>query len=250
MIVGKSSITAYFEQVGKPYFALFYRGQIDKGNAIIRNDKEEADYDLTEGKRRFENALEILQHGEYALVISDGKDVTKRGANRVEFKIPVNEGSAPALVPQVTGTGSIGAVSMEEVERKASQIAEDKFERLMAKKDLADAKEKLAAAEKELKEAQRSVTEPLNKLIGAIAPHSEHIISGIFGRPAPLAALTVSGIPPDSEGSGDPDAQAAAEEFITALAAAKPHDWKGILKRLTTLIKEHPAKFETALNFL
>lgn len=246
MITGKSAILAYFEQVEKPYFAIFYKGQAEKGNAIIRNDKEEKDYDLASGKHRFENALELLGYGDYCIVIGGDKDVTKRGGNRVDFKIPVSEANANAA-PQQPMAG-IGGISIEEVESRASKMAEEKFKSLMNQQRLEDAEKKLAIVEKELKEAEKATTDPWHKFISAIAPHSDRIVSGLFGDRANVAALQVSGAQPDEV--GETDNQQILENFVTAISNARPNDWQSIVVRFTDLINTNPAKFDTALNFL
>lgn len=251
MINGKPAITAYFETIGAPYFAIFQKGKVESGNSIYRNDKDgDKEYDYASGKEAFEKMLELLQYGEYTIVISDKKNVSTRGSNREDFKIGLNE-SAPGQAP--ASNSGISGITMEEVERKAESIATKRFQELMDKKELADTKEKLKEAEKELKEAQKSVSDPWNKLITAAAPHADHIIAGLTGRPIPpvvVPALTVSGVKPDHESEADPEAQSAAENFIQALATAKPGEWKQILVKLTHLIQDHPHKFETALTFI
>src|SRR5690606_39763576 len=69
------------------------------------------------------------------LVIGDKKNVTNRGGSRVDFNITIQEAGTqqqqPAAPVAVSGTG----LSMEEVERKATEIAEKKFQQLMDKKE-------------------------------------------------------------------------------------------------------------------
>lgn len=249
MVVGKNNITAMFEEWQLPYFAIFYKGKIETGNAIVRNDKDEKDYDFITGKHRFEKTLDLLSYGEYTIVVSKEKDVTKRGGTRVDFKIPVNEASQnPGVaVQQMAG---IGAISMEDVERRANEIAENKFTQLMDRRELADTKEKLKETERELREAEKKVGDPFNKFIGALAPHSESIVAGLMGRPAQIATTVVSGINADAVAENDTDAQKIMEDFIDALAASKPNTWKQILQQFTILIKDNPSKFDTALTFL
>lgn len=246
MIKGKANITTYFEQQHKPYFALFYKGKVESGHShIVRNDKDDADSDYDSAKRLFDEYLNLLSHGDYTLVVDDKKNVTTRGAARIDFNIPMNEATA---TPAVSGAP---ALSMADVEARASQIAEQKFEQLMLKKENADLKEKNKELEKGLKEAEKSVNEPLNKFIGALAPHSETIVAGIFGKQsAPAGELAISNVTPDHVAEADPEAQAICEEFIKTLAAAKPNEWKDILKKLTGLIKDNPGKFNMALNLL
>lgn len=253
MIVGKQQVQAYFDSISKPYFAIFAKGQVEKGNSIFRNDKnnEDREIDQADARREFERTLDFLSYGDYTLIASDKKDVTTRGSNRVDFKIPiseVNNTTAQNNAPAVAGLG-IGAVSLDQVEATASAIAEKKFTELMIKKENADLKEKNKELEAQLKEANKASSEPLNKLLTAVAPHSEHIVAGLFGRTI-QAPLTVSGITPDSTGGPDPNAQKIMEDFVAALSEQKPHEWLQIIKQLTQLIKTDPQKFETALKFL
>lgn len=248
MTQGKAQILAMYEEIKQPYFALFYKGQVEKGNAIRRNDKEEKDYDYQEGKQAFERVLELITHGDYTIVLGDSKDVTRRGGNRFDFKIPVGEGAATA----VQHIAAVGGLTMEEVETRASQIAETKFNSLMDKRELADTKEKLALAEKELRETEKRIHDPFNKLVGALAPHSENIIAGIMGRKPVIASTIVSGAVPDAVGEGvsDEAAQKSLERFVEVLSAAKPSEWVNIIDSLTNLIENQPEKFDMALTFL
>ncbi len=245
MITGKPSLLIYFESIHKPYFAIFSKGQVEKGNAIFRNDKDEPEFDYITARQSFEKTLELLGYGDYTLIIDEKKNVTTRGANRVDFKIGLQENAAPAATP----VAGIGGVSMEDVERKANEIADKRFQELMDKKELADTKAKLVEVEKELKEAEKKNSDPINKFLAAAAPHSEHIIAGIFGKPS-QANVVLSGIAPDAVGDAEPEAQKTIEDFVQALAATKPHDWQNILKKLTRIIEAEPTKFETALTFL
>lgn len=247
MTVGKANIQDYFDLQQQPYFAIFYKGQVEKGNPIHRNDKDEKDYAYSDGRSEFERALNLLKQGEYTLVISDKKNVTNRGNSRMDFRVPIEESSPVTNTPSVSGTGGL---SHADVEKMATEIAEKKFQQLMDKKDLADAKTKIAELEKENKELVKSTQEPLNKLIGALAPHSDKVVSGIFGVPQKTAHVPLSGVEPDSIDGPDVNAQQVCEDFVQALAEAKPSEWQSILQKLTALIKDNPQKFETALNFL
>jgi hypothetical protein len=247
MITGKAAILQYFESIAQPYFAIFYKGQVEKGNAIFRNDKEgDREYDFPEGKAKFENTLELLGYGDYTVVIAEKKNVTARGCSRVDFKIGIQEAAAPAQ-QQVAG---IGSVSMADVEAKANEIATKRFQELIDKKELVDTKAQLAEMQKEVKDYERKVNDPFNKFLNAAAPHAEHIISGLFGTKQQQAAVVLSGVNADEVGEADATGQQIIENFIETLAAAKPDNWQAILLQLTTLIKQDPAKFETALKFL
>jgi hypothetical protein len=248
MITGKGNIIAYFEQTAKPYFALFYKGLVEKGNTIRRNDKDgEKDQDLAQGKECFERTLELLSYGEYTVIIGSEKDVTKRGGTRVDFKIPVSEAGATSAAP----VAGIGYVSADEVDTRAKSIATTMFEQLMDKRELADTKTKLAQVEKDLKEAEKKAVDPWNKFMTAVAPHSDKIIQGFFpNSTAPIAALRVSGAEADFVGEADLDGQKIVEDFTQAIAAAKPNEWKSILTKVTDLIKADPEKFEMVLKFL
>ena len=252
MITGKIPITDYFNQVQKPYFAIFYKGQVEKGNAIFRNDKEGSEQDFESGRADFDRTLAFLSHGDYTVVISEKQNVTTRGANRVDFRIPVSEAAPAAGAAGIQGTGAVaGTVTLEEVERKANEIADKRFKALMAEKELTDTKAELAETKKELKEAEKKATEPWTKLVTALSPHTKNIIAGLFPNSgAAVANLQLSGLKPDATGEGDPDAQKTFEDFLEALSSACPDDWKKILVKLTNLIKESPDKFETAINFL
>jgi hypothetical protein len=244
MIIGKKEIQAYFQTIGKPYFAVFTKNNVEKGNSIFRNDKDELEYDYSQASLAFDKLLQYLSHGDYTIVIGDKKDVTARGNNRVDFKIPIVETGTP-----VSNSPAIAGLTMDEVERRAATIADERFQALMQKKDLEEAKEKIKILEKENKELEKKSSDPINKFLTAAAPHSEAIISGILGKPI-AKPMPISGIKPDSEGEFDLEAQTVTENFIQALAAAKPDNWKEILRKVTALITEQPEKFETVLKFL
>jgi hypothetical protein len=248
MIQGKTAILAYFDSIKQPYYAIFYKGQVDKGNSIFRNDKDtERTIDYTDARMNFENNLGLLQYGDYTIVISDKHNVTTRGGNRVDFKIGLQEAAPATATPVVAG---IGAISMEDVERKANEIADKRFKELMDKKDLQDTKAKLVEAEKEIKELEKKTNDPLNRLLEAAAPHSDAIISGLFGTKKTQAQVVLSGTEADAVGEADEQSQATIENFIGALAEAKPNEWQSILVKLTSLIKNDPSKFEMALKFI
>lgn len=250
MILGKNAIQDYFEQINQPYFAIFYKGQVEKGNSIFRNDKEgDGEILFADAVQDFIRKLQLLGAGTYSLVISDKRNVTTRGGFRTDFVITATEANTAATQHTPVAVSGMG-LSMEEVERKAAEIAESKFQQLMEKKELAETKEKLAIAEKEKSELEKKVNDPINKFLNAAAPHSNAIISGLFGNKAQQANVVLSGTEPSEVSGPCPDAQQVCEDFVEALSAARPHDWQTILQKLTKVITTEPEKFETALKFL
>ena len=245
MIVGKTNIVELFQQNGKPYFAIFYKGKTE--NAIRRNDKDEAEYDYPQGKQQLEEFLHVLGSGEYTLVTNDKKDCTSKGGLRFDFKIPVGDG-----IPQQQQApqAAVGYVSSDEVDRKAEILGRKIFNELMLENETKQLREKCKELERDLKEAQVSANSGFNKLIGACGPHLPEMVGQVFGKPATIATTMVSGVPADAEGINDVDAQLVMENFIEALQAAKPDTWKQILQQVTILIKEQPSKFDTVLTFL
>lgn len=252
MIKGKEPIKAYFETQGKPYFAIYYKGKVESGNSIYTNDSKgkenEIQIDFEIALRKFDELLGWLSAGDYTLIVNDKPGVTQRGCNKVDFNISVSEsmpghpGSVSPGVPAITG------VSLQEVEQKATQIAESKFRQMMQEKELQDLKERNKELEKENKELEKAKSEPINKFLGAISPHAPDIISGLMGRP--MASAPISGIKPDETGNTDLEGQKLFEDFAESLVNARPNDWKVIIQKLTSLINNDPAKFQTALNFL
>jgi hypothetical protein len=246
MIEGKKEILEYFVSIGKPYFALFYTKKVESGNAIRRNDKEEKDYDLTEGKECLERILLALSYGDYTLIINDTKDVTKRGHLETNFRIPLNESNNTnnnvAAVGAIVGTG----ITKEEAER----IADERFAKLMMESENKTLKEKLVTAEKEVKELEGKVSKPLSDAIGAIAPHFPAIINSWIGAPQVIPQLAISGAAPSSIGEGDEaHQQEIFQNFVTALSTARPTDWLEIIQKLTVLAANNN-KLEMALKFI
>jgi hypothetical protein len=246
MIEGKKEILEYFVSIGKPYFALFYTKKVESGNAIRRNDKEEKEYDLTEGKECLERILSALSYGDYTLIINDTKDVTKRGHLETNFRIPLNESNNTnnnvAAVGAIPGTG----ITKED----AYKIADERFEQLMIKNENTTLKEKLSTAEKEVKELQAKVSGPWADAVAALAPHTTTIISGLFGTAAVVPQLAISGALPSSVGEGDEaQQQAIFQNFVTALSTARPNDWLEIIQKLTVLAADSN-KLEMALKFI
>lgn len=247
MIQGKNAITSYFESVHQPYYAIFYKGQVEKGNPIFRNDKEEESQgiDFTDGLSSFKSNLDLLGYGNYSLIISDKKNVTQRGGNRVDFKIEM-EGPHSQ---QMGGISAIGAVTMDQVEERANIIADKRFRELMDKKELEDTRAKLKETERDLKEAREASSAPLNKFLGALSPHAETIISGIFpSKNSRISQTVISGVAPDEIADGETNKLF--EDFATALCQLRPNDWKPVLIKLTAAMKNEPEKIEMALKFL
>ncbi len=261
MIIGKQDIKEYFRKQGKKFFAIYRKGTVETGNPICKNeDKEETDPETA--LRDFEDWLTLLKTGDYTLIVNNVAKVSERGGNRIDFRITLDEsmnnGARDIVQPIAAISGP--SYSVEEMLTKAKAMAADEFERLMAKKDAEDMKAKNIELEKELKEVRGKIDDPINKFIGALAPHAEPIIAGILGTSAPIRPLAVAGISnakPDMhlvENSTDEEvdqhAQKVFEDYALALQTARPNDWLEILVKLTTIVKENPKKFEMALTFL
>ena len=252
MIIGKQAILEFFDMQAKPYFAVFKRGNIKAGNALDRNDKDEqtedekgTTLDFTVGRERFERVLNLVSYGEYSLVLNSNANLAARGRIETDFKILITE-AAQAAQP----VAGIGSVSTGLTKEDAEKIADERFEKQMLKRDLEDVKAKLTTAEKDLKEAERKVNDPINTLIGKVAPYSDKIIAGFFPQAAaPVAQLRVSGVEPHSTGDGDVDAQVAMENFAIALQAARPNTWIEIIVKLTALAKDE-SKLAMAEKFM
>lgn len=245
MIIGKSDITQYFDGLQKPYFAIFNKGKVETANTIYRNDKAD-DLMFEDARTDFDRILKLLGHGEYTLIVSDKKDVTARGGNRIDFKVLIADTSTPQpAVAGISSIGGIGAITMDQVEK----MADERFQKLMDKQKLTDTLAKNVELEKEVKALQASNGEPINKLLKALEPHTPAIISGLFPNAGQQAAVNLSGVKPDATGTGTDQAQKLFEDFGVALVKARPNDWEHILVKLTNLVNDEQ-KLNMALTFL
>lgn len=264
MIIGKNDIKEYFKKINKKYFAIYYRGKIETGSPIIKTENEETDVEKTYND--FEDALSLLRAGEYSLVSNNTFKVSERGGNRIDFRITLEEsmgsGIKETTVPTaVNGIG--GSYSMDDVINKAKVLAGEEFEKLMAKHDVERLKTEHAAMLKRAEEAEKKLEDPINRFIGALAPHSDKFVAGIFGTnslPAAIVPMTIlpnqkiSGVEHDERVVDNDEAteqtQQIFESFVAALQVARPQDWLAILVKLTTVIQTDPDKFNTALKFI
>lgn len=254
MIAGKANITEYFRSLQKKHFALYKRGTVESGNVIYKSNEDEG-VDPQRAFEEFERILSMLSSGEYTLICNNDPKVTARGSNRVDFRITLDDSLSNKASDAVGGVAGIGnTFTYEDVVTKAKTIAKDEFQALMDKKELEDSRAKTKELEARVAEAEKKVDDPFNKFISAVAPHAESIIGSLMGTKgtAPLLTPAVSGVRPDVQldDNVDQHAQQVFENFAMALQTAKPNEWLEILVKLTTLIKENPSKFETALNFL
>ncbi len=258
MIYGKTDIKEYFKKLGKKYFAVYKKGAVDTGNAIFKTE-EDADSNADDAFRNFEEVLSMLRTGEYTLICNNDPKISTRGGNREDFRISMDDSDTEKTKDAVTGIGGIGStIDYDVLAVKANAIADERFEKLMAKRDLEDLKKNHEQTLKDLKDAEARVNDPWNKFIGALAPHADGIVSGLIGKPAaPQLSAAVSGVRPDlhldenaTTAEYKDHAQVVFEEFANELQTAKPNEWLEILVKLTTLIKNNPEKFATALNFL
>ncbi len=259
MLYGKKDTLDYFRKIDKKYFALFKKGTIGEGNPIFRTE-EEKESTSDDALRNFEEVLNWLKSGDYSVVCNNDPKVSNRGGFREDFRITMDDSIGSQARDAVSGIGSVSApaVDVDALMAKAKQWGTEEFEKQMAKRDLEDLKKNHEQLQKDLKDATSKLDDPINKFIGALAPHADGLIGAIMGKTAsPLLTNAVSGVRPDlhlDENATTEEfkdhAQTVFEDFATTLQTIKPTEWLEILVKLTTLMKNNPQKFETALNFL
>ncbi len=203
------------------------------------DEEDTANMDVNRAYESFEQDINLINNGDFELVINDIPKVSSRGGMRIDFRITLEEalsnGVRDIAVSGINGPG----FSFDEMLKKATEMAEQKFEQLQAKKEADDMRKLVTDLQTELKEAKGKVDDPINKFIGALAPHAEPIIAGLMGSPTkPFVGTAI--------GNATPSRQ----NYVTALQANRPNDWLEILGKLTNVINENPDKFEMALKFL
>lgn len=249
MLIGKKDTLDYFKKLDKKYFALYKKGTVDTGNAIFRTE-EDKESTPEDAYRSFEEIMQMLRTGEYTLIINNDPKVANRGGNRVDFRITMEDSLNSQSKEAIGGVG--GVYDTDTMLARAKTMATEEFERLTQKKELDDLKKNHEQLQKDLKEAQNAVQDPWNKLVGAIAPHADSLIGSLIGKPTltPMIKPAIGSVSPVVTEVTTQHAQEVFEDFVTALQTAKPTEAMEILVKLTTLIKNNPEKFETALNFL
>lgn len=264
MISGKQNLIAWFIENKMPYFSILKLQDKLSGNVFFSNTDKEAQT-FESALHDFEKALSFISTGQFICYADDQQKIGSKGRKQAEFSISFSDTTPTAPAPQISGTG--GGLSYEEVERKAEQIADARFERLMDKRELQTAKEKLAETEKELNEYKRKADSRWDKVIDGIAPYIPNVISGIF----PQAGPAIGNIPKEDTEVNDntPAVELTQEQmeqmsgvvniFCEHLATRYPvkdnpepgyKNWLQVLHQLTRTLQNQPEKIDMALKFL
>lgn len=261
MIQGKQNVIDWFKMQGKPYFSIFRKGEAQSTNVIFTNkDRED---DAESAAAYLTQCLALLKTGDFFIYCHKENTPTSKGRSETFFTIPINETTAPAATPAVSGHN----YSMEEIEAKAATIAETKFQQLMDKRELADTKKKLEEQTKEIKALKDKADAPMTAFLGSLAPYMPNIIAGIFPQqpgigniPQPDSKINEA-TQPAAELTDDDQEKAGSiiQAFCTALATRYPAqenpapgymDWLQIIEKLTGVIKNSPNKIDVALTML
>lgn len=262
MINGRAKILAWFEQEENCHYWTLYKKRDHANGNYFDTNMNSGESSHSESKSRLEKALTYIDNGDFIIVCNTEPKLTSKGRRQTDFTVNSFENS-PAPVASINGPG-IGYVSQEQAEK----IADERFTRLMEKKEYEDTKKKLVELEKETKELRVQAESGFNKLINGLAPHLGGIIKEWFPN---AGNSTTAAFASAVHGTGDKDItdnniqeaevintedQAAERvnqlvtKFCEALMNKYPDTWLSIIEKLTNTVINEPGKIDMALKFL
>jgi hypothetical protein len=251
MVRGTQDIIAWFSNSNMPYWRIYSHKGIVSGNLIMQSEQKEnqSHGDALEDLRA---KLKVLNRGTFTIAaFPEPNRLPTKGYWFTDFEVTQGD----------TATAAVAAISGPQISDTDIQARIDAaLNKYKTEQELAELKKENAELKKEKKELEKSVNEPWNKVLGALAPHSDKIISGIFPQ------AQVAGIPTPDAGPEENDLQDAEviesettaltpaqqeilSEFVTTLAT-NDHDWENTLKRLTKAITEKPSMIAMVKNFI
>jgi hypothetical protein len=259
MIIGKQNLLEWFRIQNKPNFSIFRKNKEESGNVLYTNKNRESET-METALAFLDKCLGLISSGDFFIYCHATEATSSKGRSETHFSLSSSD-SVAGLQSNVQHTinGINGAFDYETMMKKASEIAEQKFEQLQNKKDLEDSKKKLSELEKENKELTQNLQRPWNKLLGEASPYIGSIFEQLGLKKAGMAAaLPISGVAHD-EVLEDNDTATTDQEirmnnavhaFVSALANQYPDKYINIIEQLTATIKNSPEKIDMALTFL
>lgn len=253
MVRGSADILQWFDNSNMPYWRIYSHKGIVSGNVIMQSDQKEGQ-SHGDAATDLRNKIKVLNRGTFTIAaFPEPNRLPTKGYWYTDIEITQGDALAPATVAAIGGPPQLSEVDIQ-------KRIDDALGKYKTEQELAELKKENAELKKEKKELEKSVNEPWNKVLGALAPHSDKIIAGIFPQ------AQVAGFPKPDAGPEDNDLQDAEviesettaltaaqqevlSEFVSTLAANDP-EWETTLKRLTKAISEKPSMISMVKNFI
>lgn len=253
MVRGIPDILNWFSNTQKSFWRIYaLRGQ-GTGNYVMQSPQNEGQ-SHGDAYQDLQTKIRVLNRGCFTMVAYDAPDrLPSKGYQFTDIEITSDNNLQVAAA--VNGPAPITEADITSRVDSAVKAALTAYK---TEQELTDLKKKLTELEKEKRELEKSVNDPWNKMIGALAPYSDKIVSGIFPQ-APAAQ--VAGLPAADPGPEEnttvaeettaltPEQQEVLSNFVTALAA-NDADWVNTLQRLTKAIFEKPTMITMVKNFI
>ncbi len=248
MVRGTRDIITWFENTKMPYWRIYPYKNIGGGNICLQSEQEEGQ-SPGDALEKLRQDIRVLCRDHYTIAaFPEPNKLPTKGYHWVHFEIVEKEGQQAQI------SGPVG-ISQDDVQRQISQA----LTAYKAEVELDQLRTKVKELEKDNKELKSSADSPINKVLGALAPHAPQIFGNMFGgQPG------VAGFPPPDAGPVDnhiteaevvegtdltPEQSAIISEFINELSTADA-DWLKTLERLTKAIKEKPSLIAMVKTFI
>lgn len=253
MIVGKQNIIAWFESLNVPFWVLFAKGTVDKGNPIGQNSEKKKDADsasvnITDSLEELKRLLDLQNRGQFTLIAADKPNVTVRGGFRADFEIPSSEANtaAPILAPNIGIGGmpqSIGELDDLTTKRAAQMVENVKLEMKLQK-----ALDENAELKKENKELEKESAKGINRFWDAINGIGVDKIISAFMTKAPVPQVTgiqETAAPPENDVE-----YANRIGNVLRIFQENDPDWIDTLERMAYKIQADPSVIKMFKKFL
>jgi hypothetical protein len=246
MVRGTSDIVTWFQNTNMPYWRIYPQKNIAGGNIVMQSRQEDGQ-SAGDALEDLKQKLRSINRGSFTMAaFPEPNKLPTKGYHYTDIEIPANEAQQAIIA------GPVG-LTQEDVNRQITAALTAHTEKL-EKQQL---EKKLAELEKENKELKKSVDEPWNKVIGALAPHAEKLIPGYFhhqavaGLPAPDKQPVDNKIEekPEETVNLNEEQQEAVSDFLAVLMESDP-EWLDTLRRLAKKIKENPSMISMVKNFI
>lgn len=253
MVRGIPDILQWFSNSGKPYWRIYAHKGITSGNFVLQSPQHEGQ-SHGDAYQDLQSKIRVMTRGCFTMVAYETPDrLPAKGYQFTDIEITQGDANTGA-VAAINGPTAITEV---EITSRIDSAVKSALAAYKTEQELADLKKKVGELEKENKNLEKSVNEPWNKVVNALAPHSDKIIAGIFPN---TPAAQVAGLPAPDPGPEEntvvegttaltADQQEVLSEFVSTMAANDP-DWENTLRRLTKAIQDKPSMIAMVKNFI
>jgi len=180
MIVGKKNLLAWYMELPEDFifWSMYKKGAKDSGYHCIKGLQAE-NTTKTDNYDKLVKALSLFDNGSYVISVQQKAGGIVKGAAAMDFEITMADAASMQnnTNANIAGFNAVGMVS----EEKAQQIAEQKFEQMMVKRELDELKKKCKELEAENKEYEKTSGGVWEQIGGLVIPH-------IMQRFAPVVA--------------------------------------------------------------